>query len=223
MRGAREYLSTDEMNVTSTRRVMEVIVTRIKPGNEAAYHAVAERFAQAQAAFPGYLGAFTQPPQQPGAAWSTIIGFDSVEHLEAWLESAERAALVEESDALTEGFTQHRIDTSFPGWAPSDPHTGRPPSMWKTAALVLLTLFPVVMLEEKFLYPALTRLDPSLGTFIGNIVSVALTTWPLMPLAIWAFRGWLYPEAASRATRIGYGCALLIAYAAEIALLWRLL
>jgi uncharacterized protein len=192
---------------------MEVIVTRIKPGSEEAYRAVADRFARAQAAFPGYLGASTQAPQQPGDAWSTIISFDSVEHLESWLESPQRAALIAESDALTDGFTRHRIDTSFPGWVTADAAGGEAPNMWKTAALVLLTLFPVVMLEEKFLYPVLAKLNPSLGTFIGNVVSVALTTWPLMPLAIWG----LYR------LRRAFVVVVLAAYALEIALLWRLL
>jgi len=29
-------------------------------------------------------------------------------------------------------------------------------------------------------------LNPAVGTFVGNVITVVLTTWPLMPLAICA-------------------------------------
>jgi hypothetical protein len=95
--------------------------------------------------------------------------------------------------------------------------------MWKTACLVLLTLFPVVMLELKFLNPHLHGLPPALATFTGNAISVLLTTWPLMPLAIRFFRPWLFPEGQPRALVLAMPFVLLGCYALEIAVLWRLL
>ena len=210
------------MGDSMDRSVTEVVFTHLKPGQEAAYHAISDRFSAAQAEFPGYLGAFVQPPKPGGTTWTTVIRFDTVENLERWLTSERRAALVNESLTLSEGFTTHRIDGSFPGWVPANPQTGSAPSMWKTAALVLLTLFPVVMLELKFLNPHLTSLNPALATFIGNIASVALTTWPLMPLAIRAFRGWLYPDEVPAWARFVYPAALLVAYGLELAI-FRLL
>ena len=70
--------------------------------------------------------------------------------------------------------------------------------MWKTACLVLLTLFPVVMLELRFLNPHIEAFNPAVRTFIGNAISVGLTTWPLMPLAILGFHAWLFPEGQPR-------------------------
>jgi len=95
--------------------------------------------------------------------------------------------------------------------------------MWKTACLVLLTLFPVVMLELRFLNPHLRNLNPAVGTFIGNTVSVALTTWPLMPLAIRGFNAWLFPENKPRWMVLTSPIVLLLCYVIEIAILWRLL
>jgi antibiotic biosynthesis monooxygenase (ABM) superfamily enzyme len=69
---------------------------------------------------------------------------------------------------------------------PNDPVTGKQPNLWKTACLVLLPLFPVVMLEIRFLKPHLRTLNPAVGTFIVDAITVVLTTWPLMPLAICA-------------------------------------
>jgi antibiotic biosynthesis monooxygenase (ABM) superfamily enzyme len=173
--------------------------------------------------FPGYVGSFVQPPQHKETGWTTVLRFDSAAHLEGWLKSDARAAMVKESEDLVQDFHAQRVDTSFPGWVPSDPATGKPPNMWKTACLILLTLFPVVMLELKFLNPPLAALNPAVRTFIGNALSVALTTWPLMPLAIWGFSAWLFPENKPRWLVTSMPIVLVLCYLAEIALLWHLL
>jgi uncharacterized protein len=203
--------------------VTEVIITQIKPGREVEYREFAHRIQSVQETFPGYLGAFVQPPHGNELGWTTVLRFNSVESLDKWLASKERTDLLKESENLIEGFSAQRVDTSFPGWVPADPATGKSPSMWKTAALVLLTLFPVVMLELKFLTPKLAMLPPALGTFAGNALSVALTTWPLMPLAIRGFRPWLFPEGQPRWLVLTSPWLLLACYAIEIAVLWRLL
>jgi antibiotic biosynthesis monooxygenase (ABM) superfamily enzyme len=201
----------------------EVIITDIKPGQEEPYRAFAARIQKVQETFPGYLGSFVQPPDQKDPSWTTVLRFDTPEHLEGWLGSKERAALLAESEQLIHGFRAQRVDTSFPGWTPVNPKTGKPPNMWKTASLVLLTLFPVVMLELKFLSPHLSGLPPALATFVGNALSVALTTWPLMPLAIGGFHAWLFPDDRSRWLAYAGPVIVVLCYLVEIAVLWRLL
>ena len=203
--------------------VTMVMVTDIKPGKEAAYRAWADRIQKLQAKFPGYVGSFVQPPQQNETGWTTVLRFDSKANLEGWLKSDARAALVKESEDLVQGFHAQRIDTSFPGWVPTDPATGKPPNKWKTACLILLTLFPVVMLELRFLNPPLADLNPAVRTFIGNALSVALTTWPLMPLAIYGFHAWLFPENQPRWLVQTMPIILVLCYIIEIAVLWHLL
>ena len=52
---------------------------------------------------------------------------------------------------------------------------------------------------------------------------MALTTWPLMPLAIWGFHAWLFPENQPRWLVTIMPIVLVLCYALEIALLWHLL
>ena len=203
--------------------VTMVMVTEIKPGKEAAYRAWADRIQKLQATFPGYIGSFVQPPQHKERGWTTVLRFDSTANLDRWIRSKERALMVKESEDLVDDFHAQRVDTSFPGWVPNDPTTGKPPNMWKTAALILLTLFPVIMLELKYLNPQLATLNPALRTFIGNVISVVLTTWPLMPLAIWGFHAWLFPQNKPRWLVTTMPIVLVLCYALEIALLWQLL
>jgi antibiotic biosynthesis monooxygenase (ABM) superfamily enzyme len=201
----------------------EVIITDIKPGMEELYRRWFERIQKVQETFPGYLGSFVQPPQQNERGWTTVIRFDTPQHLDDWINSKQRSDLVNEGANLILGFHAQRVDTSFPGWAPVDPGTGKPPNMWKTASLVLLTLFPVIMLELKFLNPHTRVLPPALGTFIGNAISVALTTWPLMPLAIRLFHPYLFPDKQPRWLVLTSPLFVIICYAIEIAVLWHLL
>jgi len=181
-----------------------------------------ERIQKLQAKFPGYIGSFVQPPQQKETGWTAVLRFDSAANLDRWLQSKERAAILKEGEDLIQGFRLQRVDTSFPGWVPNDPATGKAPNKWKTAALILLTLFPLVMLEIKFLNPHLRMLNPAVGTFIGDAITVVLTTWPLMPLAIWAFHAWLYPENQPRWLVTTMPIVLMVAYLAEILLFWNL-
>ncbi len=201
----------------------EIIITQIKPGQETAYHAFADKIQAVQQTFPGYLGSFVQPPHQNEKGWTTVLRFDTPEHMEGWLSSPERAALLTESEPLILGFQAQRVDTSFPGWMPVNPVTGKSPNRWKTASLVLLTLFPVVMLEIKFLNPHTRALPPSLGTFIGNAISVALTTYPLMPWAINIFSPWIFEDESKPMLVKLTPLIVALCYVVEIALLWNLL
>lgn len=201
----------------------EVIVTEVKRGMEQAYRDWAGRIDEAESSFPGYRGSYVQPPEGGENVWTTLLRFDTVEKLNAWLGSPQRARLLKDSEALTDRVLVHRVDTSFPGWVPPDPVTGAAPPGWKTAMLVVLVLFPIVMLELKFLNPPLRPLNSALGTLIGNAISVALVTWPLMPLAITGFGWWLYPGNRPKWVALAGALAVLGGFAIEVAIFWRLL
>lgn len=90
--------------------------------------------------------------------------------------------------------------------------------------LVLLGLFPIVMLEARFLSPHTSWMNPSPAMFIGNFLSVAATTWLTMPLFIKAFGWWLFPKVSGSSLRTDIaGTAVIFAlFAAEVLLLMHL-
>ena len=206
--------------------VTEVILSKIKPGMDEAYRAWAVRIQAAQARYPGYCGTYLQPPTASDGKWTTLLRYDTVEHLENWMAAPERDALLAESKEFIESEELTRLATSFPGWVPVDPATGKGPPDWKTALLVLLGLFPCVMLELRFLSPQLTELGlhASLATFIGNAGSVAFTTFVTMPPFVRWFGWWLFPADAStpRVTAKGVGI-LAVLFALEVFALRHLL
>jgi antibiotic biosynthesis monooxygenase (ABM) superfamily enzyme len=202
--------------------VVEVIVTKVKAGKEAAYREWETKIQQAQSKFPGYCGSYVQPPLAGELGWTTLMRFDTAEHLDTWLKSPERAALLGEAEPLIDYAHLQRMETSFPGWFPTDPKTGQGPPNWKAAMLVLLGLFPIVMLESLFLSPRLASLNFSLALFIGNTISVALTTWLTMPVFIKALDWWLFPKPDAPKSVHWKGTLLIFAlYALSVAIFWK--
>lgn len=203
----------------------EVIFSKVRKGQGDGYREWAARIQAAQARFPGYRGAYLQPPARDEEGhWMTIIRYDTPAHLNAWMSSPERAELIKESEAFIESEELLRFSSAFPGWVPLDPTTGEAPANWKTAMLVLLGLFPIVVLELKYLTPVLNafHLNVSLATFIGNVISVALTSFVTMPLFVRWFRWWLLPQKnRARASWLGSALICLI-YAIEVFVLWWL-
>jgi antibiotic biosynthesis monooxygenase (ABM) superfamily enzyme len=141
--------------------VTEVILSKIKSGMDDTYREWAVKIQAAQAKYPGYRGLYLQPPAEKDGLWTTIIRYDTTEHLEAWKEAPERAELLKESQAFIEHEQLMRLATSFPGWVPINPITGKGPPNWKTALLVILGLFPIVMLEIAFPQPDPCFLGPA--------------------------------------------------------------
>src|SRR5713101_3569301 len=80
--------------------VVEVIVTKVKSGKEAAYREWETKIQQAQSKFPGYLGSYVQHPVAGELGWTTLMRFDSAKQLDRWLKSPERAALLRDAEPL---------------------------------------------------------------------------------------------------------------------------
>ncbi len=205
--------------------VTQVIFSRIKPGMEEGYRNWAARMQQAQARYPGYRGMYLQPPASGGTHWITMLRFDTTEHLNAWIAAPERTAMLKEGREFIENEELLRLATSFPGWVRIDPETGKGPPDWKTALLVLLGLYPIVVLSLLYLNPLLKGLAPAVGTFVGNVLSVAATSFLTMPFFVRKFDWWLFPNKTqeNRATAIGLAilAALFVCEVAFFMWLWR--
>jgi antibiotic biosynthesis monooxygenase (ABM) superfamily enzyme len=190
--------------------VTEIITVSVKPGMEEAYRAWVDRIRQMEAKFPGYQGLQLQPPI-PGLQddWVSLLRFDTSEHLNAWLESDARRAALQEVEPFIHQREQ-QVATAFSGWFTFGDAPGQVPPNWKQAMVVLLTLFPIVMLELLYLSPLLQLLNLSVATFIGNLLSVAALTWLLVPWANRTFSWWLRPMSNDSPGVEAAGVALII-------------
>lgn len=212
---------TESDESSSKGNITEVIVTEVNPGVEKAYRAWSAKIHQVEAKFPGFRGVYVQSPAGHGKHWITLLQFDTMENLDRWLQSPEREQVLKDSTHLISSIESHRVISPYAGWFASIAQTGELPSVWKQTMLVLLVLFPIVMLELKFLSPLTSSLNSSVGTFIGNALSVTLISFPMMPIAIW-FLGWWLSSNRRRTTF--YGTLLLVVlYLIEIVIFWHVL
>ncbi|MFH0995910.1 MAG: antibiotic biosynthesis monooxygenase [Pseudomonadota bacterium] len=198
-----------------------VVSTRVKPGRENAYREWQDRIDAEAARFSGFLGNEVFAPV-PGVQedWVVAVRFDSAEHLKDWLQSDSRRRLIEQAADLWQETRVESFSGGFPGWfGPGADGSGQPagPPNWKQAMSVLLVLYPTVMLLNLFLSPLLAGLPAALSMFLGNVVSVALLTWPLMPIMNRVFRFWLTPSPSRSGwvEAMGVG-TMLLGYALSV-------
>lgn len=199
--------------------VATAIITEVKPGSEKEYHDWATKIKLSQTRYPGYRGTYYQPPMDEKVdQWTTLLRFDTPENLDNWFDSDERNKLLSEGLKFIKSTDFHRLPvSSFPGWFPVDKKSGRSPSRWKTAMLVLLSLYPLAVLQFQFVRPVLVPLPPSVITFICNLTSVMIMSWLLMPFAVKKFDTWLYCRDDDTKSNIK-GLAILVGlYVLEIA------
>jgi len=216
---------TDEMSQDIRADVATAIVTDLKDGKEKEFLAWEAKVQSEQARFPGFTGSSIEPPSQSHKGlWASVLRFDTPAHLDAWFNSQERTALIGELDDIVKSTQFSKVPTSFPGWFPHDEITGASPAKWKTAALVLLGLFPVIMLEVIFIVPFIKDFHTPLKSFITTIGSVSATTYLTMPLFIKWFRWWLLPGRDHTMRTEVQGMLLISAlFVLEIAAFWSLI
>lgn len=217
--------TTEEVSGSHDSDVATAIVTEIRPGKEAEFFAWQTKIQAAQARRPGYRGVYLQPPAPGmGTRWAAMVRFNTPEALEGWFECDERKALLAEAGDTIMSTKLQRVPTSFPGWFPVDELTGKPPAKWKTGLLVLLGIFPLMMLQSKYITPLLIEVPPTLRSSISLLASVVCTTYVTTPALVRLFNWWLLPsnQNSARTNALGVALALLV-FLLEIVLLWDIL
>ncbi|SFL37440.1 antibiotic biosynthesis monooxygenase [Methylobacterium pseudosasicola] len=223
------HIVTDDASAARTAPVSAVISTRVKPGLEAAYLRWEQKVAAAQSKARGLQG-YRFEPAVPGVQedFVAILRFDCDANLQAWLDSPERQALIEEAAPLTAEFHTRKVQSGFEQWfRDTTPAGAPPPPAWKMNMIVLLTLYPTVFLWGLLIgTPLLTqvlKLDFPVALFVGNVVSVLITS-RLVPWAANRMRWWLDPaEGQRRAIDIQGAALLAAAYAGLILVFWKAL
>lgn len=204
--------------------VTVVVTHAVEPSREDEFRAWTRRLTDAERAFPGFRGSELFPPV-PGVQdrWTIVFRFDSDEHLNGWLESPQRRQLLEEEGSFRD-YELRRISSPFGAWFSfaDGGEDGGGPSQWKTALAVLVGLYPTVVL----LSLGISEIwDGKLWAtlLVGNILSVTLLTWVVMPVVTRALRFWLAPEPHKETPRLDVlGAVVSVAFLTLAALVFWL-
>jgi len=128
----------------------------------------------------------------PGVQPETVVTltFDTHDNIQRWIESPERARLIADLGPMTEGDLTTSVVGGFAGWFPTDDPGASAPK-WKQAVVVFLALYPTVIFTSylaRWFWPDLNLFA---AIFVGNVISIIILTWLLMPTLTNKLAGWL--------------------------------
>ncbi len=151
----------------------------------------------AQATHPGYLATEFFQPHGTQDEWVDIVRYDSIAHLNDWVDSKDRQELLKELDSIVESRHSHRV-TGLEGWFAINrgpDADAPPPPAWKMALAVLVALYPTVMILGFLTNPLMQSLSLPVQMLIGNLLSIIALTWAVMPLVTRLLGFWLTARA----------------------------
>ncbi len=189
--------------------VTAVVTNRIAKDQVDAFLAWRQKMAKAESAFPGFRGSEVfRPIAGVQEEWTTVYRFDTAEHLDAWLTSPQRHALLDE--AQFGDYQLRKIDQSFGNWFAFDGPNAQPPSDFKTSIAVWLGLYPTVVLLTLLTTPL--HLPFWLAMLVGNLLSSFVMSFVTMPYyANPILRWWLTSPPSPRPSRTDIkGIALVL-------------
>lgn len=195
----QSVLEKIEEESDSSHNTTELFIAEPKPEKLSEFLKWRTKLHQIEGTFPGFRGAYLQSPAEGVSKyWISLLQFDTKEHQEQWLQSEERRKLMSEGSSLFFYTESHKVISPYQGWFASISQGGDKPSIVKETMIVLLVLYPIVMLQVRYLWPHLSGLHPAAAMFFANIMSVVLISYPFMPLAIHCLSWWLKPPIHNR-------------------------
>ena len=193
---------SDEPGEVSAQGVTSVIRHTVKPGAEAEYEAWLKNLASIGHTFPGHRGANIIRPPEGSHTYTIILRFDTVEHLQSWLNSDVRRRLGDEAKPLLARRTEVDIQTGLDFWftPPASPTslTAQPKQAkpYKQFLVVLSAIYPLTLLVHWLLTP-LAQAVPIFGEayirgLLDAVIIVGFLTFLIMPHYTRLLARWLY-------------------------------
>ncbi|TCO81672.1 hypothetical protein EV699_10765 [Plasticicumulans lactativorans] len=167
---------------------------RVRAGAESAYERWLARIMPVAAQWPGHLGVSVIRPGVRGAPYTVVVRFDRAAHLDAWLGSAERAALIDEvRPLLADGTDAPEAHSGPEFWF--TPPGAPPPPRWKQVLMTLSVIYPLTLLVPALWAPAFARWPWLAGAATSNLMIaltiVVLVVCVIMPPYTRLLAGWL--------------------------------
>jgi antibiotic biosynthesis monooxygenase (ABM) superfamily enzyme len=208
------HLVVDREASAHAEPVSAMILTAVRPGREMQFKAWRRRIAVCEASFEGYRGYKVQPPI-PGVQddWVTIVRFDTLEHLQAWLDSDERKQLMAEVDRFATGMRAEKVRYGFENWFTFGTESAETHPIWKMNMVVLMMLYPTVFLFNAFVgTPVLAQhsVPWSIALFLANIFSTFTLGYWAVPWASRRLEWWLTPSPLEPRRRVDLAGAALV-------------
>ncbi len=187
------------MRTDSPTPVTTIFAREVRAGFEAQYEDWLAGISRTSSRFTGSQGTTILRPAEGRDEYIAITHFDSAENLELWLRSPERESWLAKLQSIDVCREEVMSLAGMERWFTlPDRGATRLPPRYKTATLVFLGLYPLVLLLDLVLSPVLVGLPGPLQVLVSLVVSVALMVWIVLPWLTRLFSGWLHPRPESR-------------------------
>jgi uncharacterized protein len=192
-------------------RVSTVIVHRVPADCEKLFMEWQHGVTRAAEAFPGYQSTDLYPPANPKQPEAVVVvHFNDGKSLQQWLDSPIRAEWTAKLPAQIAQFQMKTLSEGFGPWFAGLVADGHLPPGWKMALSVLLGLYPTVMILSLFVSPHLQGLNLAVAMLIGNVLSVCILQWLVMPVLNPVLATWMRANDARSRDRSLSGLALIV-------------
>ncbi len=193
------------MNKQFPSPVTTIFARRVRPGFERRYEEWLQGIGRASSQFRGNQGSTILCPRGDRREYIVILQFDSSENLERWLVSPEREHWCDKLESITLDSEEVSSLTGMERWFTlPDRSVSQAPPKYKSAILVGMGLYPLILFLNLFLEPWVGSWPVALQILISLMISIPLMVWIVMPQLTRLFFGWLYPKhRPSRLSRDG--------------------
>ena len=187
-------MDADTVNEAATL----VVRHRIKAGHERQYEAWLRRIIDTASRYAGHMGIDVFRSHSDGLPLFTcVLHFSCKQHLQGWLDSSDRQALIAEVKPLLADGDQIEVSSAREFWfVPASEH--QPPPRWKQACVTFLVIMPLSLIVPQ-LWQLIFKHITWLGSYpVGDVVItlsiVLLVVYFFMPMMTRWLAGWLNPS-----------------------------
>jgi hypothetical protein len=178
--------------IAAKSRYTAIVTQRIDASRRDAYLQWQRGITTAAAKFPGYSKTEVfEPIPEVTPEWVTLVHFKDNESLENWIDSDDRKYWTQRFHRDFGDYEFQKVG-GLDAWF-SNVKGAAPIPDWRIATSVVLALYPTVMLWTLYVAPHLASLPFAASMLIGNIASVSLLQWILMPAVTRVLSRWLQP------------------------------
>ena len=168
------------------------VVQRVRPGFETLYRLWSREINTACAQFPGFVDLEVFEPASGDDGYVIMIRFQTDAEGQAWQNSQICADLLKAAEPFLDSVSMHEPSRIFGGWFNSGAAGGGRPELWKDSLVVLFVLYPTVMLISLYITPHIP-VPFAVSIFLGNVISIVLMSWLVMPKVTGMLSFWLTP------------------------------
>ncbi|MBJ6750316.1 antibiotic biosynthesis monooxygenase [Geomonas anaerohicana] len=191
-------MGTEQNTLQNMNQGATVVIThRVKNGQQDSYDEWLEEIGPLCRASRGHLDWHIVRPL-PGLSetYTIIIRFDTVDNLQAWMNSESRRHLIEKVRPLLAGDDDFFVRSGLDFWFAPQGARAKVPVRWKQYLVTWSAIFPLASCVPLVVIPLLRRLGipplPYLDTLVVSGVIVFLMVYLVMPRYTRLVQRWLF-------------------------------